>query len=247
MYQNVEQSMKQLNLHKQKQLQDQLCSNENMSYVFATMESIYFDTTKNPEYSNEIFGYYKINGFELKKLEDKIDQLESQLITYEASVILYVKKNSNYDFPENFNAEKIQSLLNSWKKNKYLRDYCEYIQNLLFNLKKDTEKFNDKIDQQTKTTYSNSNEKQMYSVNTLYNNIPITNNEINNMLKNVEKNYQNNGENTKININTYSNPDKNPIHKNVKHFEKINGKTSEEIMKRNDNLKNHHEDKDYLK
>ena len=154
----VEQSMKQLNLHKQKQLQDQMCSNENMSYVFATMESIYFDTNEKPEYNNEMFGYYKINDFGLKKLNDKIDQLESQLLTYETSVILYVKKYSKYDFPENLNAENIQSLLNCWKKNEYLRKYCVIIENLLFSLKKDNKKMYFDINQQTKTTDSYSNE-----------------------------------------------------------------------------------------
>lgn len=34
--------MKQLNYQNKKQLQDQKCSNENMYYVFTTMENIYF-------------------------------------------------------------------------------------------------------------------------------------------------------------------------------------------------------------
>lgn len=246
MHKNDNQLMKQLNYQKQKQLQDQKCSNENMSYVFSTMESIYFQTTKKPEYYEKVFDYYKINDdFEFKNLEDKLYHLKTQLISYKTSVILYVQEYSYYDFPENYNAEKIQSLLNYWKKNEILREYCESIENLIFNMKKDTkiENFNflDKINQQTKTTNSNFNEKQKFSVKAIFNQIPVIKNETNNLLENVEQSYYNNGENTKIYINTHSTADKNPIYKNIKRFENINGKTDEEIMKRNENHKNNHQ------
>ena len=141
--------MNQLNYQKQKQLQDQRCSNENMSYVFATMESIYFQTTIKPEYYNKVFDYWKINNFELGNLEDKLYQLDTQIMSYETSVMLYVKKNSYYDFPENFDSEKVQLYLNYWKKNEFLKDYCVHIENLLINLgsKKENFKRFDEINQ----------------------------------------------------------------------------------------------------
>jgi hypothetical protein len=245
-----------------KQKQDLQLSNDNMCTLFCTIEIIYlyFLNNRQKSYNDYVFSYYDVNNFKNQKsIEEMLQQLKIQTHLFKLSYKIYIQENeSDYQFPNNLEKEKVIQFLNEWANIECLKPYCNEIVNLLQincntlkisntndeynkknyltfnNLKISTKDENFHIEAPTKRrTYSLKTKKVKKDYNLplhcLYNVIPVVASQINAKVDNIEKEIIDNGD-YEINIKLNETNNKNIIKEQIDMFTGSNGKNNKEIL-----------------
>ena len=120
---------KQLQISKQKQVQDQAYSYGTMGNLFSAMEWYANRSALEKKKKGETIKFEHYDNFECGK-KKTLSELRMQIITqfeiFKVSYFVYIDDYGQYDFPENLPEETIIYLIKQWKNNVDVKDYILY-------------------------------------------------------------------------------------------------------------------------